>query len=57
MEANARKCAHKSCKCSVTEGQRFCSKHCEEHEANGDAADKAMCGCGHPACGGTEAAA
>ncbi|MDB5866247.1 MAG: hypothetical protein JWO70_4053 [Betaproteobacteria bacterium] len=56
MEQNAQTCAHRPCKCSVTEGQKFCSNHCER-QSKGDEAQKVVCGCGHPECGGTEAAA
>jgi hypothetical protein len=57
MDHNAAKCAHAPCKCSVSEGERFCSKHCEEHAAKQDPEGNVMCGCGHPECGGTEAGA
>lgn len=57
MQQKTQRCGHAGCKCTVTEGERFCSKHCEEHEAKGGTEDKVMCGCGHPECGGTEAAA
>ena len=57
MEQQSHKCAHAACNCSVPEGKRFCSRFCEEHEAHPGAEDKVMCGCGHPDCGGTEAAA
>ena len=57
MEDQARRCGHSACKCKVTEGQKYCSKHCEEHAKMNDPEGKVMCGCGHPECGGTEAAA
>ena len=56
MEQKAQQCAHSSCKCSVTEGKRYCSEYCEKHAREVEPAAKAMCGCGHPACGGTVSA-
>ena len=56
-EQNAQRCAHPACKCSVTEGRRFCSEYCEQHSGKEDAQSKVMCGCGHPECGGTVSAA
>ena len=57
MEQKSQRCAHKPCKCAPPEGEKYCSKHCEEHAKKGDPEGKVMCGCGHPECGGTEAAA
>ena len=57
MEDKAARCGHATCKCSVPEGKRYCSTHCEEHAKKHDPEGKVMCGCGHPECGSTEAAA
>ena len=57
MEQKSQRCAHKPCKCSTAEGEKYCSQHCEEHAKKGDPEGKVMCGCGHPECGGTEAGA
>jgi hypothetical protein len=56
MAQTAPKCAHEPCKCSVTEGKRYCCEHCEQHARQGDQESKVMCGCGHPECGGTVSA-
>jgi hypothetical protein len=56
MADKPRRCAHSACKCSVRPGQKYCSKHCEEHAKKNDPEGKVLCGCGHPECGATEAA-
>jgi hypothetical protein len=35
--------------CTVEEGQRFCSEHCEQHAADAGHAEH-RCECGHAAC-------
>ena len=57
MNATTQKCAHAGCKCSVVEGRRYCSSHCEQHATAQRKDGDVMCGCGHPECGSTEAAA
>lgn len=56
MADKPQRCAHSACKCTVSEGQKYCSRHCEEHAKMNDPEGKVMCGCGHPECGATEAA-
>lgn len=47
MATEMKKCAHKPCTCTVTEG-KYCSQVCE------DATDVTTlgCDCGHAGCGG-----
>ncbi len=47
--ADAKKCAHSSCTCVVTD-KKYCSKQCEDHK---DVAELA-CDCGHPGCSGDQ---
>ena len=44
----AKKCAHSSCSCTVSNGEKYCSPQCEA------AADTTSitCNCGHPNCRG-----
>ena len=56
MADKPQRCAHSACKCSVPPGQKYCSRHCEEHAKKNDPEAKVLCGCGHPECGPTEAA-
>lgn len=44
------KCEHESCSCAVTEGQRYCSSHCEQAATQLSAGIHAQCGCGHAQC-------
>jgi hypothetical protein len=44
--AEAKKCAHPNCSCSVTEGEKYCSISCETSEVT----PEIDCKCGHPAC-------
>jgi hypothetical protein len=46
--ADIKKCAHPSCTCTVTKGEKFCSSRCEA------AADttEIVCECGHTGCSG-----
>jgi hypothetical protein len=49
--AVSKKCAHKLCKCKVSEGGpwgKYCSAHCEE-AADTDALE-IYCDCKHPEC-------
>ena len=50
MADKPQRCAHSACKCSVPPGQKYCSKHCEEHAKMNDPEGKVLCGCGHPEC-------
>ena len=42
---NAKKCAHPSCDCTVTD-TKYCSAYCEGAKDTVEIG----CGCGHPAC-------
>jgi hypothetical protein len=44
--SETKKCAHESCSCVVSEGQKFCSQICED--SVGVASIK--CDCKHPGC-------
>lgn len=47
------KCAHAPCRCQVPTDTEYCSDHCREHEHEvGES-----CGCGHPDCSPSPAAA
>ena len=46
MSHDAKKCAHPSCTCTVTEG-KYCSQICEDSK---DVTDL-KCDCHHPGCG------
>ena len=39
------KCAHPSCTCTTTPGEKYCSPHCETTLES-----EIICGCGHKAC-------
>ncbi len=43
---NAKKCAHPSCDCTVTDNAKYCSAYCEGAKDTVEIG----CGCGHPAC-------
>ena len=38
-------CAHSGCNCTVAQGEKWCSPHCET------APDESICGCLHAMCG------
>lgn len=42
------KCAHDMCDCIVSEGETFCSEHCED--AKDQDIVEIKCDCGHKAC-------
>jgi len=41
-------CEHPACSCAVTNGAKFCSKHCEAAAKN--VAKHDTCECGHKDC-------
>ena len=45
--ADAKKCAHPNCSCTVTEG-KYCSQICEDSAGTTDLG----CDCPHPGCRG-----
>ena len=54
--AQANKCAHPGCQCSVPDdrasrGNDFCSDYCERYGSD-QAHTPHQCGCGHAACAG-----
>jgi hypothetical protein len=44
--ADAKKCAHPNCSCSVGEKQKYCSAYCEAAKGT----ETIACECGHPNC-------
>jgi hypothetical protein len=46
--ANRNKCQHGNCSCTVADGGKYCSPHCETMKDSQEIA----CECGHPRCSG-----
>jgi hypothetical protein len=47
MPATATKCAHPSCQCEISSGEKYCSQICKDA---GSQEIEIGCECGHPAC-------
>ncbi len=45
--ANAKRCAHPSCKCEAKPGKEFCSDNCSSSQPS----KGGKCQCGHSGCG------
>jgi hypothetical protein len=46
-------CGHATCRCTIADGEDFCSDHCRDQAAAAGGItdhDSHACECGHPAC-------
>ncbi len=46
MPATVKKCAHPSCKCEVSNDDKYCSPYCSDAAGT----TEIFCNCGHPGC-------
>jgi hypothetical protein len=44
------RCGHAMCKCTVPQGERFCSDHCRKEAERPSSTEGSKCGCAHAAC-------
>jgi hypothetical protein len=49
MTAEAKKCAHETCSCTVADDQKYCSTFCEDSKG----VTTLKCDCQHPGCSGS----